>query len=75
MHPEQRDYSECFHISIAWSLNEPSHDDKSRVQAVPFGKLLDFNIHFDSVKVKIGNQILNVELPAKVIGQSGLSGV
>lgn len=75
VHQDKRDFSECFHISTAWSLNEPCSEDKSRVKAVHLENLREITIHFDGVKIKIGNQILNVELPAKVMGQSGLAGL
>jgi hypothetical protein len=69
------DYSHCFHISIAWCLNEPSPQDKQRVADVDLRPLDTLKISFSSVKVKIGNTILNVPLPMRKVDPGGFGGL
>lgn len=71
----QSDYSEYFHISIAWTLTEPSAEEKSRISSLDLKLLEKMNIRFDCVKVKIGNQVHNEVLPTKVINEDGFVGV
>ncbi|KAJ5124529.1 uncharacterized protein N7515_008354 [Penicillium bovifimosum] len=49
------DFSECFHISLAWSLSEPSAKDRERIDAINLGALREKRVGFDVVRVKIGN--------------------
>ncbi|KAL5336720.1 U6 snRNA phosphodiesterase Usb1 [Aspergillus crustosus] len=56
------DYSECFHVSIAWSLAEPSAADKERMRSLDPQKLDALSIRFDCVKVKIGNNVSSLPL-------------
>ena len=69
------DYSHCFHISLAWALAEPSSDDKKRVASIAFQVLKEFNIRFDCVKAKIGNNISNIPLPSGIFDQKGIGGL
>ena len=57
------DYSDCFHISIGWCLEEPSAADKERIQQSTraFSSL---DIYFLEVKAKIGNRVASVPLRA-----------
>lgn len=68
------DYSHCFHISIAWSLDEPSPEDRERVANVDLSALRGFRVHFSSVKAKIGNNVLNLALPTKKLDERGFIG-
>ena len=71
----QCDFSQCFHISIAWRLTEPTIKDKDYLESMELGGLQDITVRFDSVKVKVGNQITRVELPTKAVEQKRLSGL
>ncbi|KAI2786063.1 hypothetical protein POX_h09829 [Penicillium oxalicum] len=62
------DYSNCFHISIAWSLTEPSGIEKERLANLDLGAVKDVKVKFDCVKIKIGNYVENVELATEVPG-------
>lgn len=75
--PEQPvvDYSHCFHISIAWSLSEPSPEDKERVSKVDLRGLRGLTVHFSSVKAKIGNNVLNLALPTRKVDERGFAGL
>ncbi|EDN06193.1 conserved hypothetical protein [Histoplasma mississippiense (nom. inval.)] len=63
------DYSDYFHVSIAWSLAEPSLEDKERVASVELHKVKEIEIPFTSVKLRIGNIIHNLELPTLVLDE------
>jgi len=54
------DRSDCFHVSIAWTLQDPGGGgDSSDLTQIP-GAYMD--ISFDVVKVKIGNAVHDVPL-------------
>ncbi|KAJ5953590.1 hypothetical protein N7454_000486 [Penicillium verhagenii] len=61
--PESKDFSECFHISLAWALKEPSQEDKDLVAATDLKSLQSLRVWFDSVKIKIGNNVSSILLP------------
>ncbi|KAL4888168.1 U6 snRNA phosphodiesterase Usb1 [Aspergillus ambiguus] len=56
------DYSACFHISIAWSLTEPSTEDIERIAKLDLRDISSLRIGFDCVKAKIGNNITSIPL-------------
>ncbi|KAL4957861.1 U6 snRNA phosphodiesterase Usb1 [Aspergillus filifer] len=58
------DYTGCFHISIAWSLEEPSDEDRNRerMERIDLGELAALRIRFDCVKAKIGNNVSSILL-------------
>lgn len=58
------DYSDCFHISLAWRLDEPGVRDEERVARIDLAAVRDLYVRFDSVKAKIGNHVENIFLPA-----------
>lgn len=60
------DYSDCFHISLAWSLLEPSHQECERVEATDLKPLRGLRVRFDSVKAKIGNHVESIPLPKDI---------
>lgn len=59
---EEQDYSDCFHISLAWSLTEPSAEGKTRTMDVDLGAVRQIEIPFDCVKAKIGNVVSSLPL-------------
>ncbi|KAL4943829.1 hypothetical protein BDV06DRAFT_189071 [Aspergillus oleicola] len=56
------EYTGCFHVSIAWSLAEPSAEDKERMKKIDLGKLRALKVRFDCVKAKIGNNVSSIPL-------------
>ncbi|KAJ5675112.1 uncharacterized protein N7477_005046 [Penicillium maclennaniae] len=58
------DYSDCFHISIAWSLAEPAEEDVGRVEAINLKDVKGLEVRFDSIKAKIGNHVESISLPS-----------
>lgn len=58
-----QDFSDCFHISLAWALKEPNEEEKDRVATTDLTPLQDLRVRFDSVKVKIGNNVASIPLP------------
>ncbi|KAL4977735.1 U6 snRNA phosphodiesterase Usb1 [Aspergillus desertorum] len=56
------DYTECFHVSIAWSLTEPSAEEKKSMGSIDLQGLSALKIKFDCVKAKIGNNVSSIPL-------------
>jgi hypothetical protein len=56
------DFSGCFHISLAWSLSEPSAKERERVARIDLRALRNIHVEFDSVKAKIGNVVGSISL-------------
>lgn len=69
------DYSHCFHISIAWSLTEPSTNDNERLASIELQGLEGLRVRFDCVKAKIGNNICSIPLPSGIVEQKGIGGL
>ncbi|KAH8429968.1 HVSL domain-containing protein [Aspergillus melleus] len=65
------DYSECFHISLAWSLTGPSSEDHDRIAQIDLRRMAGLRIPFDCVKAKLGNQITSIPLSTGIFGQRG----
>lgn len=63
-HSQCGDYSDCFHISLAWSLSEPGRSDEERVEGMDLRAVKELSVGFDSVKAKIGNHVESIMLPA-----------
>ncbi|PWY80547.1 hypothetical protein BO70DRAFT_315676 [Aspergillus heteromorphus CBS 117.55] len=55
-------YSHCFHISLAWSLTDPSPQEKEQIAKMDLRKVHGLKLRFDCVKVKIGNNISSIPL-------------
>lgn len=70
-----KDYSNCFHISIGWNLEEPSVQDRERVGAIDLGKAKELRVYFRSVKAKIGNAVSNIDLQTKPLEEKGFAGI
>ena len=64
--PHNQDFSDYFHISLAWTLREPNKEEKDRVAASDLKPLQDLRVRFDSVKVKIGNNVASIPLPTNL---------
>ncbi|GFF38943.1 putative U6 snRNA phosphodiesterase [Aspergillus udagawae] len=59
---QPEDLSHCFHVSLAWSLTEPTPEQKKKIEAIDLHRLRSLFIHFDCVKAKIGNNISSIPL-------------
>jgi hypothetical protein len=59
---QPEDLSHCFHVSLAWTLTEPTPEQKKKIEAIDLRRLQSLSIHFDCVKVKIGNNISSIPL-------------
>lgn len=70
----QEDCSSSFHISIAWSLFEPSDSTRELVNAIDIKSAQGIGITFSSVKAKIGNTIISPALPTKIQDERGFAG-
>ncbi|KAI9934633.1 hypothetical protein ASPWEDRAFT_44079 [Aspergillus wentii DTO 134E9] len=72
---DTEDYSHCFHISLAWSLTEPSSHDKERIASTDLQELRELQILFNCVKSKIGNNISSIPLSTGILHEKGLGGL
>ncbi|KAK2741891.1 poly(U)-specific 3'-to-5' RNA exonuclease [Myotisia sp. PD_48] len=68
------DCSNHFHISIAWSLMEPSAKQKESLSLLDLN-LSEIEVFFKNVKIKIGNHIHSEALPAGILRESYLGGI
>jgi hypothetical protein len=59
---KSKDYTEYFHVSVAWSLQEPSVRDRDKLESIALQRLATLKIYFDSVKAKIGNHVSSIPL-------------
>jgi hypothetical protein len=57
------DYSDRFHISIAWNLEEPDPELTSLIKTLDVSKHLhEPQAAFKTVKARVGNMVHNIEL-------------
>ena len=59
------DLSSYFHISIAWTLEEPSASMKQALEDLVEGEDFHLNLNVDAIKTKIGNVVTNISLAIK----------
>ncbi|KAE8153739.1 U6 snRNA phosphodiesterase Usb1 [Aspergillus avenaceus] len=57
-----KDYSHCFHISVAWTLAEPSPEEREQISNLDLREINGLAVGFDCVKAKIGNNITSIPL-------------
>lgn len=69
------EYSNCFHISIGWNLDEPSAQDRERIRAIRLERAKELEVHFRSVKAKIGNIVSNIDLQTTSLEERGFVGL
>ncbi|PYH92935.1 hypothetical protein BO71DRAFT_400098 [Aspergillus ellipticus CBS 707.79] len=62
----RNDYSHCFHVSLAWSLTDPSSRERGQIARIHLRKVHELRIRFGCVKVKIGNHISSIPLRSGV---------
>jgi hypothetical protein len=73
---EQDDYSDFFHFSIGWMLEDPeeSQKDFGIIDKQLLSEISSIKVRFDSVKVKIGNTISSVSLHKDAKRKRGILG-
>ncbi|RJE23328.1 hypothetical protein PHISCL_04314 [Aspergillus sclerotialis] len=69
------DCSHCFHISLAWTLTQPSSAAKARVANIDLRRLRDFTVHFNTVKAKIGNNVSSIPLSMGIQDERTIGGL
>jgi len=73
--PQSHDYSQYFHVSIAWNLAEPDPEWVALVQDIDTSKFVQApETAFDAVKVRIGNTVHNIALASKRAGLGRVGG-
>jgi hypothetical protein len=61
--PHSHDYSQYFHVSIAWNLAEPDTEWTTLVQNIDTSKFIQApEAASDAVKVRVGNTVHNIAL-------------
>lgn len=74
---EKQDLSDSFHVSIAWTLEEPSEEVMELARASAgnaFENVKGITFRVDEIKAKVGNVITTVKLPLKVVEGPNLFG-
>jgi hypothetical protein len=76
----QFDCSSHFHVSLGWSLEEPSLEMANRTKSTTILAIVktlttELVTGFEAVKVKVGNAVTVVPLPTKVKEGTGLIGL
>lgn len=69
------DYSHCFHISLAWSLTQPSVAATERVASIDLQGLRGLAVPFNSVKAKIGNNVSSIPLSMGIQDEKSIGGL
>ena len=59
------DLSSCFHISIAWTLDEPSASMQQSLEDLVGDEHFHLKLDVDAIKTKIGNAVTNTQLAIK----------
>jgi hypothetical protein len=74
--PQKLDYSEYFHVSIAWNLAEPDAEWTTLVRTIDTSKYIQSpEAALDAVKVRIGNAVQSITLPTRRSVQGGVLGL
>lgn len=63
-HAKSNDKDDFFHMSTAWTLQEPSTQAIEAVQQAMSARLKQTTVSFSTVKLKVGNAVHDVALPA-----------
>lgn len=71
---DQPDFSSHFHISIGWSLEEPSSQVLEKTRTADRSTIQEIRVKFNDVKMKIGNAVTVVPLSKEVGVGKGLIG-
>lgn len=67
---EEPDWSDRFHVSIAWNLEEPHPECVSLVNSISVDEhVRPPDASFDAVKVRIGNVVHNINLRTRITGR------
>lgn len=66
------DYSEYFHVSIAWNLAEPASSSIKLANGMDIGKSVrSLRVSFSSVKARVGNTVHNIDLGRATAAEKG----
>lgn len=67
---EETDWSDRFHVSIAWNLEEPHPEWVSLVKSVNLDEhVRSLEASFDAVKVRVGNVVHGIDLRSRSTGR------
>jgi hypothetical protein len=73
---QKHDFSEYFHVSIAWNVTEPDTEWTTWVRTIDTSNYIQSpEAAFDAVKVRIGNVVQSIPLRTKRSGKDGVLGL
>ncbi|KAI5284596.1 poly(U)-specific 3'-to-5' RNA exonuclease [Ascosphaera aggregata] len=67
--PKAADYTDHFHVSIAWTLQKPSDLGKERLSTVDIEAIKNIEISFSCAKARIGNNITSLYFTTGILLQ------
>ncbi|KAH7408356.1 U6 snRNA phosphodiesterase Usb1 [Phaeosphaeria sp. MPI-PUGE-AT-0046c] len=67
---KETDWSDRFHVSIAWNLEEPHDDWVSLVKSMKMGEYVpSLQAFFDAAKARVGNAVHSIDLRTRNTGR------
>jgi hypothetical protein len=75
---EMQDFSSAFHVSIGWTLEQPTMEAVEAIKAISNGGLFQgvrrICFKVEEIKAKVGNVVTSIFLPLKTTKINGLFG-
>ena len=74
---EMQEVSDAFHISVAWTLEQPSFEFLTATKTIAvddFADVKDISFIIEEMKAKVGNVVTNIRLPRNVAEEKALWG-
>lgn len=71
---ELQDFSNSFHVSVAWTLEAPTCDVLEFTKTITNGNTKDINklyAKFENLKIKMGNTLISIPLPITMLESKG----
>jgi U6 snRNA phosphodiesterase len=73
---EVQDFSGAFHVSIGWTLEQPTIELADAIKAIVDDKVFQnvkrICLKVEEIKVKVGNTVTSIFLPLKATESNGL---
>lgn len=66
------DLSSCFHISVAWTLDQPSDAMRKTLEGLMEGSNMRLGFKVSTVKAKVGNAVTSWLLAARTETSNGI---
>ena len=66
------DLSSCFHVSVAWTLDQPSNEMLKTLEGLMDGNNMRLGFKVSTVKAKVGNVVTSWSLAARTESSNGI---